>query len=441
MNDKYVFLKSIVLWSCLFVIVVTAPLFLTYIDHTQPNRGFWIEFGSGLGFVGLAIMLLQFLITARFRNIKPAFGHDGLLYFHRQAGLIAWFFVMGHFIVLILADNIYLEYLDPRVNAPRTIALFAAVILLTLLLSASFWRKKFGLNYEWWRLTHGLAAATVVVIGLGHAIMVGFYTDGLWAKALWILLTGGALMLLLHVRLGKPYKISKFPYVVTRLKTETQGVWTLEVEPDGHKGMDFEAGQFAWITVDDSPFRLQQHPFSFSSSADDKTLHFTMKELGDFTGSIKSVKVGTPVFLEGPYGTYTLPPDKSAKIVFFAGGIGITPIMSMLRTMSDRKDPREIILLYGNKDLETIAFRLELEELKETLNLKVIHVLEEPPDDWPGEKGFINNDIMKRHLTEDAGHVAYYINGPPVMQTAIESALTDWDVPLWRLNSESFEIV
>ncbi|MEX0684514.1 MAG: ferredoxin reductase family protein [Balneolales bacterium] len=441
MNDKHIFLNSIFVWSSLFLIVVILPLYLTSLNHTLPDRGFWIEFGSGLGFVGLAIMILQFLLTARFRNIKPSFGHDGLLYFHRQAGLIAWLFVLGHFIILFLANNEFIAYLDPRVNAPRSISLIFVVILLTLLLASSFWRKKFGLTYEWWRITHGIAAVTVIVIGLGHSLMVDHYTSDLWKKGLWILLTGGAMLLLLHVRLGKPYQISKFPYKVTGLKSETQDVWTLEIEPDGHKGMDFEAGQFAWITLGDTSFSLQQHPFSFSSSADDETLQFTMKELGDFTGAISSVEIGTPAYLEGPYGTYTLPPDPSAKIVFFAGGIGITPIISMLRTMSDRNDQREILLLYGNKDLETIAFRYELEKLQETLNLKVIHVLEEPPEEWDGEKGFINKEIMSRYLFDDSENIAYYINGPPVMQKAIESALTDWNVPLWRLNSESFEIV
>ncbi|MEX2345150.1 MAG: ferric reductase-like transmembrane domain-containing protein [Balneolaceae bacterium] len=442
MNSKYAFYKSIIFWLGLFVIVVTAPLFISGLDHDEASRGFWTEFGSGLGFVALAIMILQFLLTARFRNIKPGFGHDGLLYFHRQAGLIAWLFVIGHFTVLFLADSEFTSYLDPAVNAPRAIALVFVVILLTLLLAASYWRKTFGLNYEWWRLTHGLAALTVVLIGLGHALMVDFYTSGLWKKGMWILFTGVAVALLLHVRIGKPYKISGFPYKVTGVKEETEDVWTLEVEADNHHGMNFEAGQFAWLTLGDTPFKLQQHPFSFSSSAENQLkCQFTIKELGDFTGKISTVETGTEVYLEGPYGTYTLPSDMDAYIIFFAGGIGITPIMSMLRTMNDRNDPREIILFYGNKDEETTAFRSELEAIQKTLNLKIIHVLEEPPEAWEGETGFINEEIMKRHLPEDSDKVIYYVNGPPVMQEAIESTLQEGNVPLWRMNSESFEIV
>ncbi|MEX0721807.1 MAG: ferredoxin reductase family protein [Balneolaceae bacterium] len=442
MDRKKVFFKSIILWSLLFVIVVTVPLFITGIDHAEPHRGFWIEFGAGLGFVALSIMILQFLLTARFRNVKPGFGHDGLLYFHRQAGLIAWIFVIAHFMVLFLADSSYTSYLDPAVNAPRAIALVFVVILLSLLLATSYWRKSFGLNYEWWRISHGLAAVTVIVIGLGHALMVDFYTSGLWKKALWIIFTGFAMVLLLHIRLGKPLRISRFPYKVIGLKTETEDVWTLEVEADNHHGMDFEAGQFAWITLGDSPFKLQQHPFSISSSAEkEKKCQFTIKELGDFTGDISSVDIGTKIYLEGPYGTYTLPSDMDVQIVFFAGGIGITPIISMLRTMNDQKDFRNITLLYGNKNLETIAFRSELEEMQETLDLEVIHVLEEPPSEWEGEEGFINDEIMKRHLPEDSGSVIYYINGPPVMQEAIEANLKEKKVPLWRMQSESFEIV
>ena len=441
MNSKTKYYTSIFFWITLFVLVVIVPLFLMELGHDEPYRGFWVEFGSGLGFVALAIMILQFLLTPRFRNVEPAFGNDGLLYFHRQAGFIAWLFVIGHFTVLFLADSKYTSYLDPSVNAPRTIALIFVVILLSLLLITSFWRKSVGLSYEWWRITHGLAAATVILIGLGHAMMVDFYTSGLWKKGLWILLTGGAMVLLMHVRLGKPYKISKFPYRVTRIKPETEDVWTLEAEAANHHGMNFEAGQFAWITLGDTPFKLQQHPFSFSSSADQKNVEFTIKELGDFTETLKSVEPDTTLFLEGPYGTYRLPKDKEIRFVFFVGGIGITPVMSMLRTMRDRNDPRDIMLFYGNKNLETIVFRNELEEMQNTLNLKIVHVLEEPPEDWQGEEGFIDAEIMQRHLPEDTVHSRYFINGPPVMQKAIETVLHEKEVPLWRLNSESFEIV
>ena len=75
--------------------------------------------------------------------------------------------------------------------------------------------------------------------------------------------------------------------------------------------------------------------------------------------------------------------------VLIAGGVGITPMMSMIRTLADRGDKRPVILLYGSKDWESITFREELEALKARLDLTVVHVLANPPADWTGEQGFI----------------------------------------------------
>ena len=75
--------------------------------------------------------------------------------------------------------------------------------------------------------------------------------------------------------------------------------------------------------------------------------------------------------------------NKAAGCVFVAGGVGITPVMSMLRTLADRGDERPLLLIYGSKDWDSITFREELDELKKRLNLQVEHVLTDPPPGWP----------------------------------------------------------
>ena len=104
----------------------------------------------------------------------------------------------------------------------------------------------------------------------------------------------------------------------------------------------------------------------------------TIRNLGDFTSAIHSVPVGRRVYLDGPYGAFTIgnPADMH---VLIAGGVGITPMMSMIRTLADRGDTRPVILLYGSKDWETITFREALEALKARLNLTIVHVLANPP--------------------------------------------------------------
>ena len=204
----------------------------------------------------------------------------------------------------------------------------------------------------------------------------------------------------------------------------------------------FKPGQFGWLTVWGSPFRITGHPFSFSSSAetDGGFVEMTIRNLGDFTASIPDVPVGKRVYLDGPYGSFTM--QHSADMhVLIAGGVGITPMMSLIRTLADRGDTRPVVLIYGSKDWESITFREELEAHKSRLNLTVVHVLTQPHDDWEGESGFINGDLFRRHLPPPYAEHEYFICGPDPMMDAIEESLADLDVPMSRYHSERYSFV
>ena len=167
----------------------------------------------------------------------------------------------------------------------------------------------------------------------------------------------------------------------------------------------------------------------------------SIRKLGDFTSRIDDVPVGRRVYIDGPYGAFTMgnPADLH---VLVAGGVGITPMISMLRTLADQGDQRPVILLYGSKSWEEITFREELEALKARLDLRVVHVLENPPEGWPGERGFITAAVFKRHLPPAYANHEYFICGPGVMMDAIESALgDDLKVPISKYHSERYSFV
>jgi predicted ferric reductase len=233
------------------------------------------------------------------------------------------------------------------------------------------------------------------------------------------------------------------PYRVADVRQERGDAWTLAMQPDGHRGFRFNPGQFGWLTVWESPFKVTQHPFSFSSSAaaTDGRVEMTIKNLGDFTSTIQTVPVGKRVYVDGPYGAFTIDDNTADMYVCIAGGVGITPMVSMIRTLADRGDRRPVVLLYGSKDWESITFREELEALRERLNLTLVHVLEQPPSGWTGEKGFINAEVLKRHLPPPYANHEYFICGPGVMMDAIEKTLGELDVPLWKYHSERYNFV
>lgn len=417
------------------------PLILAAVGHTEEYRGFWVEFGVGLGFVGLAMMGLQFVLTARYNKIGAPFGLDELLQFHGQAGYIAWGFIMAHFLILFVADARFVSFLDPTVNLPRAVALSGVIVAITLLIATTYWRKKIGLIYEWWRAFHGVLALFVVFVGTIHILQVGFYITEIWQQVIWIGLSAGVIGMLLHNRVWRPLQMKKCPWKVVGVKEEVAKTWSIELEADGHDGIEFKAGQFIWLTLGNTPFSLQQHPFTISSSPKEKIIRLTIKELGDFTSQISDTEVGSTAFIEGPYGGFILDKSSDAHIIFIVGGIGITPAISMLESLRDDQDTREITLIYGSPSKELTPFLDELKNLSAGLNLNVVHVYQEPPEVWEGETGFIDEDILKRNLPDDLTNCVFYICGPPPLMDMAELTLHRWGVPVYNVHSERFNIV
>jgi 3-phenylpropionate/trans-cinnamate dioxygenase ferredoxin reductase subunit len=207
--------------------------------------------------------------------------------------------------------------------------------------------------------------------------------------------------------------------------------------------MQFQPGQFAWITLDISPFRMREHPFSMSSSAvRPDRLEFGIKALGDFTKTIKDVKPGTKAYLDGPYGVFTS--DRygdSGGFVLIAGGIGITPMMSMLLTAAERQDDRPFLLIYASKTWSDVTFREELEELRTQLDLTIIFVIKEPPEYWQGETGYVDRELLAKYIPLHRGSRHYFICAAPVMMEAVEAALYDLEVPITNVQIEHFNLV
>lgn len=430
-------------WLALYIALALLPLFMSLLGTTPEPRHFWVEFGVGLGFVGLAMMGLQFFLSGRFRGIASGLGLDNMLQFHRQSGLIATTFILIHPILIFSADPNYLVYLDLRVYPFRAVLLTLVTLAVITIIVTTVWRKTFAIPYEWWRSAHGGLAFFILLAGLTHVMIVGHYVDPLWKRAVWIAFTGGAMATLIHGRLFRPWKLGRTPWKVAEIREERGSAWSIALEPDGHDGFDFVAGQFAWITLGPSPYSLQQHPFTISSSAENKKrIEFTIKELGDFTSTIKDIPVGTCAFVEGPFGDFALNDDVCQHgAVFLAGGVGITPVMSMLRTLRDQGRKLPLQLFYANNSVEDTIYYEEIRELAEEIDLEVIFVFVDPPEGWEGEVGFIRPEILDKYMADDNGLRRYYVCGPGVMMDAVEQALIDRGIEGRRVFSERFDIV
>lgn len=388
------------------------------------------------------MLAVQFLLTARFRRATSPYGIDVVYLFHRFLALVGTLFILAHPILLVIDDPARLAALNPFRAGWPVLAGEASILALLALVATSVGRKRLRLHYDAWRAGHlGLALAA---LGLAFLHMEGaaYYAATGWKRALWLGVLGGAVAVVLYVRLVKPWRLLRRPWRVVAVRPEAGDAWTLVLEAQGHDGLRFDPGQFAWLTLRSSPFAMREHPFSIASSAATQNrVELTIKELGDFTRTIGGVRPGEVAYLEGPHGSFTIDRHPAPSYIFIAGGVGIVPIMSMLRTLADRGDRRPLLLIYGTSTLERTAFRAELAQLAERLPLRVVHVLEEPPESWPGERGRPDEAILARHLPEDRRGFACFLCGPTSMTRAMERALFRLGVPIRRMHSELFDLV
>ena len=232
---------------------------------------------------------------------------------------------------------------------------------------------------------------------------------------------------------------------VVEVRPEASHTWTVELEPEDDRGFHYHPGQFAWLTLRASPFAMKEHPFSFSSTPTRPgRLAFTIKELGDFTSGIGTIRPGERAWVDGPYGSFGIDRHpEAAGYVFIAGGVGIAPLMSMLRALADRGDTRPKWLFYGNRRADRIVFAEEIGELAAAINMKVVDVLLEPPPHWQGERGFVDAGVLQRHLPASLAErqaLQYYVCGPTPMIRLAEQGLGSLGVALKRVHSEIFDL-
>jgi len=432
-------------WACaaLYVLLCAVPLGLAFVGPLPPGRSFAVEFGVALGFIGIGMMGAQFVLTARFSNLSRTVGQDLLLRFHRTAGILAAIFVLAHAVILFVVDPEFRAFLDPRVNAPRAGALSAVIVVIVLLSSTSLLRARLAIQYEWWRLAHAVMAAFIMMVGAAHIFMVGHYAQPLIKAIAFILIAAAPVALLGEIRVLRPLRqASRRAWRVADVRREGAKVWTLELRPESGDGLGFEPGQFIWLGFGAGPLTLQQHPFTIASSAlRPKALCITIKELGDFTRSIAAIERGSRVFIEGPAGGLVVPASMP-RILMIAGGIGITPMMSVLRTMADADDPRPVTLIYANASIEKAVFAEELEAISRILDLRVVHVPETPPAAWTGPTGFVDAAVISDALPEAHRQSTFVvICGPDAMMVACERVLLDMGLPRRHIRSEHFNVV
>ncbi|HKA46115.1 MAG TPA: FAD-dependent oxidoreductase [Burkholderiales bacterium] len=210
-------------------------------------------------------------------------------------------------------------------------------------------------------------------------------------------------------------------------------------------GFHFKAGQAIDVILADPPgadARSAGHTFSIVSAPFQGELAIaTRMRDSAFKRALKALPIGAPLKLEGPFGSFALHGDQARPAVFIAGGIGITPFMSILRQAAQDRLPHRLLLLYSNRRPEDAAFLSELQQLEQqNSNFRLVATMTEMSKSarkWEGETSFVNADLVKRHVADLAAPI-YYVVGPPAMVEAVTEMLRGAGVAEDLIRSEEF---
>jgi len=299
-----------------------------------------------LASVAMVLMAFSFVLAARFRALEDYFGGlDRMYSVHKALGIVSLWLLIAH---KILIPEGFEDQLGPILGRVSLIG-FVALTLLTVIR----W-----IPYHIWRPTHRFMG-TFYIVGIVHTfvaenMIIESSILGAYLRA--IAFSGAAAYL--YTEIIRPIRAGRDRYRVARVTTFNEVV-ELRISPVG-RPLRHKAGQFAFLSIRNGRAPREPHPFTISSGPEEEDLRFTIKALGNYTGQLADrVEVGDTVLVDGPFGRfdpYAAPPRQ----IWIAGGVGITPFLSALR--STALSGLSVDLFYAVPTREAALFLDEIEE-------------------------------------------------------------------------------
>lgn len=278
-----------------------------------------------------------------------------------------------------------------------------------------------------------------IALAFGHILAVSHFTQTGTIRWLTLGFVVSALIGAFYLRVARQFLATRRPYRLTRSVREPDGSVTLEFAALGHPGAVFVPGRFAWLKPASAAYALTEHPFSYATSAHaPQRRGFTIKPIGDFTSALERLGEGERMLIDGPHGAPA--PVDTGDHVLIAGGSGITPAISALRTAAEEGDARRLLLLYFVRDEGTAALREKLEALGQRESIQVTIVPSWPTRGWPGPRGRLDAKLLDTLLPGNRTRWSHFVCGPPGMVDTAEAALGQLGISRTRVRVERYQL-
>jgi len=419
-------------------IVLTAAAPMAFVQFDEPTTKLQVYKGLAKtgALCGSMLLVWQFLLG--FRQIVGKAMRDLLwvLGLHKIIGRYALCLVALHpvFITLYYLERKGVNPLLLQGGASLwTFVLLGqiALALFLLVVVTSVFVRRYLDTGTWYGLH--LAAYLGLPLLFAHSLPIGMTLLRTPLGAIWLGLA--AMLAGFHLfRLLAGMGLFSRKHVVVEVKSVGPDVAQIVSEPRG-RPMQPELGQFVYFR---RGFRGPTRPFTVSHyDAETGRISVTVKALGKGTTALQSIEPGETVYLDGPYGVFAHVALQSDRpLVMIAGGIGITPFRRIFQELA-YEPGREVHLFYGNRRRHEVVYEEELDDVETVERIDVTHVISDDPH-YPGERGFITVDLMRKYLERELTQYEFLICGPPVMTEKLEEALSSEGVPAAQIHHELF---
>lgn len=410
-------------------------------DQLATPGGFFTASGQLTALLGTYLALVQLVLMSRSPWLDQLFGMHRLAAWHRWVGFAVVWLLLGHGVLTTVGYATF-DQTSPLGELWTMLTTFPYVLMGTVgmvmlfavgITSVRLARRR--LAYETWHGIH-LYAYLAIALATAHQLVVGsdFLHDPI-ARIYWLALYAAVAILVLVFRFGQPIALSlRHQLQVANVVREGPGVVSVYIVGRKLDELAVRAGQyFIWRFLTTNGW-WRGHPFSLSAAPNGAYLRLTIKDSGDYTKLLQRVRLGTRVFVEGPYGVLTGARRTRPYLLLIAGRIGITPLRALLEELPVGRG--NLTLLYRASDWDDVMFRDEIDELVKQRGGQVHYLVGRRGTQAMPTDPFDRNGL--RRMVPDIARRDIYLCGSNQMMDAVEQNLHLLRVPPSQIHTERF---
>jgi predicted ferric reductase len=395
--------------------------------------------GQVMGMIAATLLLFQLLLSSRLKFLDHIFALNRLYLFHRVNAVVIAVLAGLHPLFVFAPEDITsipveLKYWPEVLGA-------LMLVFICFITASGIWRLFLAFKFHRWWLFHRITGFAVVVMLVFHLLYVSeTFESGL--PRFIVVLAGGVSALLFGWVKVKPALLKKKPYSVVNVTKTGQDTYAVEVTPRTGKVFQYIPGQFAFVSFRSENISSEEHPFTISSTPSRSgSLQFLIRCSGDWTARAGLLAPGDTAYIDGAYGHFShLFRNNFEEYIMIAGGIGITPMLSMLRYMADNDETRRVTLIWSNRTNKDLVFADEFVELERRLHgLKIIYVFTRQSDSTE-TGGRLNQDSLDGLLIGCRRDVPVFVCGPLKMMDDVQRWIVNIGFSQGLILTEDFSL-